>query len=77
VDLWTSSNSLAILSIVTYYILATSSLDNSVLALQEVNGEHSDKNQAVEILNVINDYSIALKVGYFIMDNATNNNTMI
>ena len=76
-DLWTSLNSLVILSIVAHYISATGNLDNSVLALREVNGEHSSENQAVEILNVINDYSIASKVGYFVMDNVTNNDTMI
>jgi hypothetical protein len=77
VDLWTSPNSLAILGIVAHYISATGNLDTSVLALREVNGEHSGENQAVEILDVINDYGIASKVGYFVMDNATNNDTMI
>jgi hypothetical protein len=28
-------------------------------------------------MEVINDYGIALKVGYFMMDNASNNDTMI
>jgi len=28
-------------------------------------------------MEVINDYGIALKVGYFVMDNASNNDTMI
>ena len=28
-------------------------------------------------MEVINDYGIALKVGYFVMDNASNNDTII
>jgi hypothetical protein len=35
------------------------------------------QNQAEIIMKVISDYGIASKVGYFVMDNASNNNTMI
>jgi hypothetical protein len=28
-------------------------------------------------MNIINDYGIASKAGYFVMDNAANNNTMM
>jgi hypothetical protein len=34
-------------------------------------------NQAEHIMKVINDYGIASKVGYFMMDNAGNNDTMM
>jgi hypothetical protein len=34
------------------------------------------ENQAQIIMQVINDYGIASKVGYFVMDNADNNDTM-
>jgi hypothetical protein len=69
VDLWSSPNSLAILSIISHYISETGSLQHSVLALKELNGTHSGKNQAASIMEVINDYGIASKVGYFVMDN--------
>jgi len=41
VDLWTSPNYLAIIGIIAYYITETGKLDHSVLALQELDGEHS------------------------------------
>jgi hypothetical protein len=41
VDLWTSPNYLAIIGIIAYYITETGQLDYSVLALQELDREHS------------------------------------
>jgi hypothetical protein len=38
---------------------------------------HLGQNQAEVIMKVINDYGIASKVGYFMMDNASNNDTMM
>jgi hypothetical protein len=35
------------------------------------------QNQAENIMEVVNDYGIASKVGYFVMDNASNNDTMM
>jgi len=40
VDLWTSLNSLAIISIISHYIAENGDLQHSVLALQELDGEH-------------------------------------
>lgn len=77
VDLWSSPNSLAVLGIIGHYISETGNLEHSVLALKELDGAHTGKNQALSIMEVINEYGIATKVGYFVMDNATNNDTMI
>jgi hypothetical protein len=77
VDLWTSPNSLAIISIISHYIAENGDLQHSVLALQELDGQHSGQNQAESIMEVINDYGIASKVGYFMMDNASNNDIMM
>lgn len=48
-----------------------------ILALKELDGAYSSKNQAASIIEVINDYRIASKVGYFMIDNASNNNIII
>lgn len=77
VDLWTSPNSLAILGAIAHYITESGQLQHSVLALQEVDGEHTGENMSKSVMDVIEDYSIASKVGYFVMDNATNNDTMM
>lgn len=77
VDLWSSPNSLAILGVVAHYISDSGQLEHTVLALQEVAGKHSGKNQSAIIMEVIQDFGIASKIGYFVMDNATNNDTLV
>ena len=52
-------------------------LCQSVLALRELDGQHTGENQSQLIMKVIEEYGIASKVGYFMMDNAENNETMI
>ena len=47
------------------------------LALKELQGEHSDKNQAEVVLNMLNNYGIRNKLGYMVMDNVRSNNTLI
>ena len=45
--------------------------------MKEVDGEHSGENIAKYIHQVILDYGIEKNLGYFVMDNAPNNDTMI
>jgi hypothetical protein len=77
VDLWSSPNSLAVMGIIAHYINEEGILDNSVLALRNVIGEHTGANQAEIIMDVLDEYGIASKLGYFVMDNATNNDTLV
>jgi hypothetical protein len=77
VDLWTSPNALAILGMIAHYTSESGQLEHSVLALRELDGKHSGHNIAGCVMQVINDYGIASKVGYFMMDNADNNDTMM
>ena len=57
-----------------HYTSESSQLEHS---LRELDGKHSGQNIAGCIMQVINDYGIASKVGYFMMDNADNNDTMM
>jgi hypothetical protein len=77
VDLWTSPNYLAILGVIGHYISETGELQQAVLGLLELDGLYSGVNMASSVLGVIKDYGIASKVGYFMMDNAESNDTMI
>ncbi|KFY19846.1 hypothetical protein V493_07817, partial [Pseudogymnoascus sp. VKM F-4281 (FW-2241)] len=63
--------------VIGHFISESGLLQHSILALKELDGAHSSENQAASIMEVINDYGIASKVGYFMMDNASNNDTMI
>lgn len=48
-----------------------------LLALKELEEKHSGEKMAIIILNVFSTYAIRNKLGYFAMDNATNNDTMV
>jgi hypothetical protein len=78
VDLWTSANSKALLGMIGHYFADGGDLCQSVLALGELlDGPHTGENQSQLVMRVIEEYGIASKVGYFMMDNAENNETMI
>jgi hypothetical protein len=77
VDLWTSTNSKALLGIIGHYFADNGDHCQSVLALRELDGQHTGENQSQLIMEIIEEYGIASKVGYFMMDNAENNETMM
>jgi len=76
-DLWTSPNSLAILGVVAHFVTEDGQLEHCVLALKDIDGEHDGGNLAATIMEVIEDWGFASKLGYFVMDNAGNNDTMM
>jgi len=76
-DIWTSSNSLAILGIIAHYIAEDGQLERSLLSMKDIIGSHEGTNLAPYIIEVIRDWGIASKLGYFQMDNAGNNDTML
>jgi hypothetical protein len=76
-DLWTSPNTLAIFGIVAHYISEDNVLESSVLAIKEVDGAHEGNNLANIVMEVIKDWGFATKLGYFVMDNASNNDSMM
>lgn len=76
-DLWTSPNSIAILGITAQFINEQGELQSLVLALKEVEGEHSGENMSKYVMEVILDYSFEKNLGYFVMDNALDNDTLL
>lgn len=75
-DLW-SPNYLSILGIVGHFIDKDGQRRSVVLALREVEGEHSGENMADVLLKTFEDYGISERIGYFMADNATSNDTCI
>jgi len=76
-DAWTSFNSLALLGVVSHFVDESEALRTLLLALKELQGEHNGENMAVIILDTLSTYAIRNRLGYFVMDNATNNDTML
>lgn len=46
-------------------------------AMREVSGRHTGANLAEVVLEVIKEWEIQDNLGYFMMDNANNNDTML
>ena len=76
-DLWSSPNHLGLLGINAHFTREDRGLQIVTIALRELRGAHSGPNIAEIVLEVIDGYGIMNKVGYFTMDNATNNHTMM
>ena len=76
-DLWTSPNYFAIIAIVAHYIDRNRAHQMKLLALRQLEGEHSGVNIAQVVLNVVSEYKIESWIGYFVLDNASSNDTAV
>lgn len=76
-DLWTSPNSLAILAIIAHYVDADGKLQRSNLALKSIIGDHKGEHLAEITLEVLQEWGIVSKLGFFMMDNAQSNDVMV
>ncbi|KAK8912227.1 putative AC transposase [Metarhizium anisopliae] len=76
-DNWTSPNCLGVIGFTVQFVTEDHGLQSLVVRIKELEGQHSGENMAEAIMEFIREYGIASKVGYFMMDNATNMNTMI
>ena len=76
-DLWTSPNHKAMIAIVAHWTAEDYEVKSALLAIREVHGEHSGLNIADVVYPVMKEYDIHSRFGYFVGDNATNNNTSI
>ncbi|CEJ95262.1 hypothetical protein VHEMI10752 [[Torrubiella] hemipterigena] len=76
-DNWTSPNGLGAIGFMVQFVTEDYGLQSLVVGIKELEGQHSGENMAEAIMEFIREYGIASKVGYFVMDNASNMNTMI
>ena len=76
-DNWTSPNCFGIIGFTVQFVSEDHGLQSLVVGIKELEGQHSGENMAEAIMEFIREYGIASKVGYFMMDNASNMNTMI
>lgn len=76
-DLWSSPNKLPILGITAAYVCEDGKMETSVLAVKAVDGAHGGENMAKYLMQVVEEWGIASKLGYFNTDNAPNNDTML
>jgi hypothetical protein len=76
-DNWTSPNCLGAIGFTVQFVTEDQGVQSLVVRIKELEGQHSGENMAEAIMEFIREYGIASKVGYFMMDNAANMNTMI
>jgi hypothetical protein len=74
-DMWSSNNSLALVGIVGDWVCSKGEVVDCHLALREVHGSHSGENQASILTEMFKECGLEKRVGYFTLDNATNNDT--
>lgn len=65
------------MGVTAVYIGQEGELEHVVLAIKEIEGSYKGENLYPIIILVIDDWNIIKKLGYFIMDNAINNNTIM
>ena len=76
-DLWTAPNNTTYIDIICHFLDQNKQLHIVLLAVRNMHGNHSEKNQAKAILPILDEYLLKAKLGYFITDNATSNDTCI
>ena len=73
----TSPNCKALLAITAHWTSSTYKALVTLLAIRELNEDHTGENMAEIIYQVAKEYGILDKLGYFMMDNVFNNNTTL
>ena len=76
-DLWTSPNALAMLGVVAHYMDNMGKNRTVLLGLRRLRGPHSGENMAQLIIEIIMEYDVVDKIGYFVLDNASSNDTCV
>lgn len=76
-DGWKSDNELDLLGVFAHYFDEQYQLKTVLISLLPTYGNHTGEEQARCLLAVLKDYQITTKVGYFMADNATNNDRAI
>lgn len=76
-DLWTSPNCKAMLAVCGHWVSKDYALKSTLLALKQVHGDHSGENMAAIIHDVVKEFEIEDKLGYFVTDNVDSNDNAI
>ena len=76
-DMWSSTNQLPLLGVNAHFSDEVGSLQQVLLGLKKIEGAHTGENMAEAVLKVVNEYGIEDRLGYFMMDNASANDTLV
>ncbi|SJK99091.1 uncharacterized protein ARMOST_02377 [Armillaria ostoyae] len=76
-DAWTSSNNIAFLATVAHYVTNEGQHEDLLIDFRELIGRHTGENMAEAVWDTLTLYGLRDKVIAFMMDNATNNDTLM
>jgi hypothetical protein len=74
-DGWSSRNKHCLYGITCSFLDERYQVQKIVLGLPELSTSHKGENIAAEIIEILSSYGIGNKIGYFTLDNASNNDT--
>lgn len=76
-EIWTSANYMPYLAVSCHFIDDNYQSQTLLLGIRRVIGADSGANQAEQIIPLIQEYEITSKIGYFVLDNITSNDTCV
>ncbi|KAF4314536.1 HAT domain-containing protein [Botryosphaeria dothidea] len=76
-DGWTSRNNLSLLGLNIHFLSREGKVRQFLIRLPEVEGRYTGVNLAEEVAKIIAEWGIGGRIGYFITDNADNNDTCL
>ena len=76
-DLWSADNGLGLNGVFAHWLDETGAKRKLLLSLPEIDESHTGENIAKGIAKIIRDWGLEDRIGYFVIDNAGNNNTCI
>ncbi len=76
-DLFTAPNNTTCIDILGHLLDHNKQLCTVLFSVRNINDDHSGKNKAKAILPVFDEYLLKAKLGYFITDNTSPNDTCI
>ena len=76
-DLWTARNLISLNGIVAHFIDENARKRTFLLGLPQIEGSHTGDNIAESVGAIIHEFNIQSRIGYFVLDNASNNDTCV
>ena len=76
-DMWSSPNNYALLGVVAHWTDPDHRQRTSLIGMPRVSGAHTCVNIVSAVVDVLQLYNIGQKLGYMMLDNATNNDTAV
>jgi len=76
-DMWTSPSSMWMIAIFAHHVTKSGEVRDCLIGLKRVGSSHSGQNMADTIIPVIKEYGLQDRLGYFMLDNITSNDSAV